>query len=75
MSNDANVSKRDGFRSRGGFIIACIGSAVGMANVWGFPNKMGSNGGGATEDGSAAGGEGSSSDGTTTEQPKKKKKT
>ena len=28
MGNDANVSKRDGFRSRGGFIIACIGSAV-----------------------------------------------
>ena len=24
MGNDANVSKRDGFRSRGGFIIACI---------------------------------------------------
>ena len=37
MSNDANVSKRDGFRSRGGFIIACIGSAVGMGNIWRFP--------------------------------------
>lgn len=36
MSNDANVSKRDGFRSRGGFIIACIGSAVGMGNIWAF---------------------------------------
>ena len=29
--------KRDGFRSRSGFIIACIGSAVGMGNIWRFP--------------------------------------
>ena len=35
------------FRTRWGFILASVGSAVGMANVWGFPNKMGSNGGGA----------------------------
>ena len=35
------------FRSRWGFILASVGSAVGLANVWGFPNKMGSNGGGA----------------------------
>jgi len=35
------------FASRWGFILASIGSAVGMANVWGFPNKMGSNGGSA----------------------------
>ena len=35
------------FKSRWGFILASVGSAVGMANVWGFPNKMGSNGGGA----------------------------
>ena len=35
------------FGSRWGFILASVGSAVGMANVWGFPNKMGSNGGGA----------------------------
>ena len=40
MSNDANVSKRDGFRSRGGFIIACIGSAVGMGNIWRFPTLV-----------------------------------
>ena len=31
MGNDANVSKRDGFRSRGGFIIACI--EIGRAHV------------------------------------------
>ena len=35
------------FGSRWGFILASVGSAVGMANVWGFPSKMGSNGGGA----------------------------
>lgn len=39
--------KATGFCSRWGFILASVGSAVGMANVWGFPNKMGSNGGGA----------------------------
>ncbi len=39
--------KHKGFGSRWGFILASVGSAVGMANVWGFPNKMGSNGGGA----------------------------
>ncbi|MGL4791194.1 MAG: sodium-dependent transporter, partial [Anaerotignaceae bacterium] len=35
------------FKSKIGFILACVGSAVGMANVWGFPSKLGSNGGGA----------------------------
>ena len=39
--------KRTSFGSRWGFILASVGSAVGMANVWGFPNKLGSNGGGA----------------------------
>lgn len=38
--------KRTSFGSRWGFILASVGSAVGMANVWGFPNKLGSNGGG-----------------------------
>lgn len=36
-----------GFQSQWGFILASVGSAVGMANVWGFPSKLGSNGGGA----------------------------
>ena len=31
------TSKRDGFRSRWGFILACVGSAVGMGNLWRFP--------------------------------------
>ncbi len=36
MSNNNNQS-RDVFKSRWGFILACIGSAVGMANIWRFP--------------------------------------
>ena len=35
------------FTSSWGFILSAVGSAVGMANVWGFPAKMGANGGGA----------------------------
>ena len=35
------------FSSRWGFILSAVGSAVGMANVWGFPAKMGENGGAA----------------------------
>lgn len=35
------------FSTKWGFILAAVGSAVGMANVWGFPAKMGANGGSA----------------------------
>ena len=35
------------FATKWGFILACVGSAVGMANVWGFPYRMGKYGGGA----------------------------
>ncbi len=35
------------FASKWGFILASVGSAVGMANVWGFPYKLGKYGGGA----------------------------
>ena len=35
------------FSSRWGFVLSAVGSAVGMANVWGFPAKLGANGGGA----------------------------
>lgn len=45
MSN--NKKQKAGFGTRWGFVLASVGSAVGMANVWGFPNKLGSNGGGA----------------------------
>ena len=38
MSSDNNTSlKQDGFNSQIGFIIACVGSAVGMGNLWRFP--------------------------------------
>ena len=39
--------KHSKFSSKWGFILSAVGSAVGMANVWGFPAKMGANGGGA----------------------------
>ena len=35
------------FTSSWGFVLSAVGSAVGMANVWGFPAKMGSYGGSA----------------------------
>ena len=34
--------KKGQFTSSWGFILSAVGSAVGMANVWGFPAKMGS---------------------------------
>ena len=40
-------AKKHRFSSGWGFVLSAVGSAVGMANVWGFPAKMGSNGGGA----------------------------
>ncbi len=31
------AGQRDGFQHKWGFILACIGSAVGMGNIWRFP--------------------------------------
>ena len=39
--------KDNKFTSTWGFILTTVGSAVGMANVWGFPYKLAANGGGA----------------------------
>lgn len=38
---------RDQFRSKFGFVVACVGSAVGMANIWMFPYRTGKFGGAA----------------------------
>lgn len=38
---------RQSFSTRWGFILSAVGSAVGMANLWGFPAKMGAHGGSA----------------------------
>ncbi len=39
------MQNKQKFSSRWGFVLSAVGSAVGMANVWGFPAKMGSYGG------------------------------
>ena len=39
------MEERKGFGSNFGFIMAAVGSAVGLGNIWGFPNKMGASGG------------------------------
>ena len=39
--------KRESFNSRWGFILACIGSAVGMGNIWMFPTRVSLYGGGS----------------------------
>lgn len=41
----ANTVKTDGFRSKWGFILSGIGSAVGMGNVWRFPIQVSEYGG------------------------------
>lgn len=46
MEKDNEVT-RDQFRSKFGFVIACVGSAVGMANIWMFPYRTGKFGGAA----------------------------
>lgn len=45
--NLVDGNSRDGFRSKFGFILACIGSAVGMGNIWMFPYRVGQFGGAA----------------------------
>lgn len=40
-----NKESRGQWGSNFGFLMAAIGSAVGLGNIWGFPYKMGANGG------------------------------
>ncbi|MBE6973589.1 MAG: sodium-dependent transporter [Ruminococcaceae bacterium] len=41
----SNHTKRDSWTSKWGFILACIGSAVGMGNIWLFPARISAYGG------------------------------
>ena len=43
----ATLENRDGFQSKWGFILACIGSAVGMGIIWMFPTRVSMYGGGS----------------------------
>ena len=47
MSDSNKVQSRDQFKNRLGFIVACVGSAVGMGNIWLFPYRVGAFGGSA----------------------------
>ncbi len=40
-----NQTKRDGFTSTFGVLVATLGSAVGLGNIWKFPSLTGANGG------------------------------
>ncbi len=41
------MKDRDTFSSKTGFVLACVGSAVGLGNLWLFPWRVGQYGGGA----------------------------
>lgn len=50
MANEKNTAavqsdNRDSWNSKMGFILACVGSAVGMGNIWLFPYRMATYGG------------------------------
>lgn len=42
-----SLETRDSFNTKFGFILACVGSAVGMGNIWLFPYRVGQFGGAA----------------------------
>jgi NSS family neurotransmitter:Na+ symporter len=47
QAQKTNTMKRDGFTSTLGVLVATIGSAVGLGNIWKFPYLTGTNGGAA----------------------------
>lgn len=46
-SHTGHAHKNGGFGTRFGFVLACVGSAVGMGNIWMFPYRLGEYGGAA----------------------------
>jgi NSS family neurotransmitter:Na+ symporter len=46
-SSAARGVPREAWSSRAGFVLASIGAAVGIGNIWRFPYMVGTNGGGA----------------------------
>ena len=47
MSKEIREEVRENWGTRTGFILAAVGSAVGLGNLWGFPYKLYDHGGGA----------------------------
>ena len=47
MAEKLLEEQRENWGTRSGFVLAAIGSAVGLGNLWGFPYKVYANGGGA----------------------------
>ena len=45
IKGEKTMEERKGFGTNFGFLMAAVGSAVGLGNIWGFPNKMGASGG------------------------------
>lgn len=41
------MNKNGNFKSTVGFVLACVGSAIGMGNIWMFPYRLGQYGGAA----------------------------
>lgn len=46
-SSTGQTHQNGGFGSSVGFVLACVGSAVGMGNIWMFPYRLGQYGGAA----------------------------
>ena len=47
MAGSAPVQEAEGWSTRSGFVLATIGSAIGVGSIWKFPYEVGANGGGA----------------------------